>query len=147
MKGFFLKPFKHGIICNKIWWDYPHFHEPYVGYCHVIMLFFYISLPFLCKGVTSDNFKKEGKLADLIALLMFVHKNSADISICSLMVLVVISNFCEALVLSNFRIFFIFPYIYFFEMKYFVLAVFQSCKNAMVIFIFQHGFENWILKV
>ena len=32
-------------------------------------------------------------------------------------------------------------------MKYFVLAVFLNCKNARVIFIFQNGFENWILNV
>ena len=46
------------------------------------------------------NFKEEGKLEDLIALFMLVHKKSANISI----ILVEISVFCEALVLSNLRI-------------------------------------------
>ena len=38
-------------------------------------------LPFLCMVVTSGNFKEEGKLEDLIALFMLVHKKSANISI------------------------------------------------------------------
>ena len=31
-------------------------------------------------------------------------------------------------------------------MKYIVLAIFLNCKNIRVIFIFQNGFENWILN-
>ena len=38
-------------------------------------------LPFLCTSVTSANFKEEGKLEDLIALFMLVHKKSANISL------------------------------------------------------------------
>ena len=38
-------------------------------------------LPFLCKGVTSADFKEEGKLADLIALFMLIHKKSTNINI------------------------------------------------------------------
>ena len=34
-----------------------------------------------------------------------------------------------------------------FQAKCFVLAAFLNCKNARVIFIFQNGFENWILNV
>ena len=48
-------------------------------------------LPFLRKGVTSANFKEEGKLVDLIALFMLVHKKSANISVFSLIILVGIS--------------------------------------------------------
>ena len=47
--------------------------------------------------------------------------------------------------LTNF--FFNFTYVYFFEMKYFVLALFLNCKNAWVTFILQYGFENWIINV
>ena len=63
-------------------------------------------LPFLCMGVTPANFKEEGKLKDLIALFMLVHKKSANISIFALIILVGMSAFREALVLSNLRIFF-----------------------------------------
>ena len=35
-------------------------------------------LAFLCKAVTSINFKEEGKLADLIAPFMLVNKSSAN---------------------------------------------------------------------
>ena len=35
-------------------------------------------LLFLCKGVTSANFKEEGKHADLIALFMLVHKKFSN---------------------------------------------------------------------
>ena len=56
-------------------------------------------LPFLCTGVTSANFKEEKKFEDLIALF-----KSANISIFSLIILVGILVFCEALVLSNLRI-------------------------------------------
>ena len=61
-------------------------------------------LPFLCMGVTPANFKEEGKLKDLIALFMLVHKMSANISIFALIILVGMSAFREALVLSNLRI-------------------------------------------
>ena len=49
---------------------------------------FIFFLPLLCKGVMSANFKKEGKPVDLIALLMFKHKNSLSISISFLIILV-----------------------------------------------------------
>ena len=58
-------------------------------------------LPFLCTDVTPANFKDEGKLEDLISLSMLVHKMSANISIFFLIILVGISVFCEALVLSK----------------------------------------------
>ena len=48
-------------------------------------------LPLLYTGVTSVDFKEEGKLEDLIALFMLVHKKSTNISIFSLIVLVGIS--------------------------------------------------------
>ena len=104
-------------------------------------------LPFLCMGVTSDNSKEERKLEDLIALFMLVHKKSTNISIFSLIILVRILIFCEALVLSNLKNFFDFPNVHFLEMKGFALAVFLNYKNARVIFIFQTVFENWILNV
>ena len=79
---------------------------------------------------------------------MLVHKISANISISSLMILVGIFTFCEVLVLFNIRIsFFIFPMFTSSKWKNMLFAVFLNCKNAMVIFIFQYGFENWILIV
>ena len=66
-------------------------------------------LPFLCTDVTSANFKREGKLENLIALFMLVHKKSAKILIFSLIILVGILIFYEALVLPNLRIYFRFP--------------------------------------
>ena len=85
----------------------------------------------------SANFKEEGKLADLIAL--FTHCKNC-IAIFSLIIPVGISVFVKLF-------FFNFPNVHFFEMKCFVLAVFLNCKNAWMIFIFQNGFENWILNV
>ena len=78
---------------------------------------------------------------------MLVHKKSTNISIFSLIILVRILIFCEALVLSNLKNFFDFPNVHFLEMKGFALAVFLNYKNARVIFIFQTVFENWILNV
>ena len=69
-----------------------------------IKLPFIFFLPFLCKDVTSPNFKGEGKLADLIAAFILVYKMSANISIFSLIILVGISVLCEVLVLSHLRI-------------------------------------------
>ena len=70
----------------------------------------FISFPlFLCKGVMSTSFKEKEKLRDLIAPFMLVHKNSANISVFSLIILVGISVFCEAFVLSDLRISFRFP--------------------------------------
>ena len=56
-------------------------------------------LPFLCTGVTSANFKEEGKLKDLIVLFMLVNKKSTNISVFSLIILMGILAFCKALVL------------------------------------------------
>ena len=96
----------------------------------------------------SPNFKEEEKLADLIAQFMLAHKKSANISIFSFIILVGISVFCEALVLSNLRVFFFqLPQCSLLRNEIFVLAVFLNSKNARVIFIFQNGFENWILNV
>ena len=55
-------------------------------------------LPFLCTSATSVNSREEGKLEELITLLMLVHKNFVNISIFPLIILVGISVFCEALV-------------------------------------------------
>ena len=111
--------------------------------------FHILSYPFFLfyAWVTSANFKEEGKLEDLIALFMLVHKKSTNISIFSLIILVRILILCEALVLSNLKNFFDFPNVHFLEMKGFALAVFLNYKNARVIFIFQTVFENWILNV
>ena len=62
--------------------------------------------PFLCTSVTSANFKEEGKLEDLIALFILVHKKSTNISTFSLIILVRILIFCATLVLSNLKNFF-----------------------------------------
>ena len=100
------------------------------------------------QGVTSANLKEEGKLEELIVLFMLAHKKFANISIFSLIILVGISVFCEALVLSNLRIIFRLHQSSLLQNEmFFVLAVFLNCKNARVIFIFQNGFENWILNV
>ena len=78
-----------------------------VGRILTDLKFSFISFfPFSCTGLTSANFKEEGKLKDLIALFMLVHKKSANISIFALIILVGMSAFREALVLSNLRIFF-----------------------------------------
>ena len=128
-----------------------HFSKNFDNVVRILtdLKFSFISfLSFLCTGVTSANFKEERKLEDLIALFMLVHKKSANISIFSLIILVGISVFCEALVLSDLKNFiFNFSNVHFLEIKSFVLAVFLNCKNARVIFIFQNGFENWILNV
>ena len=60
-------------------------------------------LSFLCTGVTSVNFKDKRKLKHLIALYILLHKKSANILIFPLIILVRLSVFCEALVLSNLR--------------------------------------------
>ena len=87
-------------------WANIHFSNFFIKLGRIFDLkFFFISfLPFLCKGVTSANFKIEGKCADLIAPFMLVHKNSKNISIFFLIILVGISVFGEDLILSNLRI-------------------------------------------
>ena len=73
-----------------------------VGRILTALKFSFISfLPFLCTGVTSANFKEEGQLEDLIALFMPVPKKSENISLFSLIILMEISGFCEALALSS----------------------------------------------
>ena len=63
-----------------------------VGRILTVLKFSLISfLPFLFKGVTSANFKEEGKLANLIAPFMLVYKISANISIFSLIIYFLIS--------------------------------------------------------
>ena len=64
-------------------------------------------LQFLCTCVTLANFQEERKHEDLIALLMLIHKKSTYIWIFSLIILVGILFFWEALVLSNLRISFL----------------------------------------
>ena len=88
-------------------WANIHFIKNFdkVGRVLTGLKFSFISfLPFLCNSATSVNFKKEGKLSDLTPLFMLVHKNFANISIFSLIVLVGISVFCEALVLSSLKL-------------------------------------------
>ena len=105
-------------------------------------------LPFLCTGVTSANFKEEEKFEDLVALF-----KSANISIFPLTILVGISFFYEALDLPNLRISFSTSPLFtssrwnvLFLLGFFFFF-FLNCKNARVIFIFQNGFESWILNV
>ena len=88
-------------------WTNIHFSKTFnnVGRILTGLKFSFISfLRFLCMGVTSANSKDEGKLEDLIALFVLVHKKSANISILSLTILVGISVFCQCEVLSNLRI-------------------------------------------
>ena len=59
-------------------------------------------LPFLCKGVTSA-IKQDGNEGDLKVLLMFVHKRSTKMSNFPLIILMGMSECCEALSLSNLR--------------------------------------------
>ena len=75
-------------------WANMHFSKIFdkVGRILTVLKFSLISfLPFLFKGVTSANFKEEGKLADLIAPFMLVYKISANISIFSLIIYFLIS--------------------------------------------------------
>ena len=88
-------------------WENIHFSKFFdnIGRILIGLKFSFISFrPFLCTGVTSANFKEERKPKDLIALFVLVHKNSANTSVFSLIILVGILIFCEALVLSNLRI-------------------------------------------
>ena len=62
-------------------WENIHFSKVIdkVGRILTSLKFCFISfLAFLCKAVTSINFKEEGKLSDLIAPFMLVHKSSAN---------------------------------------------------------------------
>ena len=103
-----LKPFKQGILCLlKVCYKMINIIRKHASGMAIHIWFSFISfLPFLYKGVRSASFKKERKLTDLIAMFMLVHKNSANISLFSLIILAAISAFCEGLVLSNLRIFF-----------------------------------------
>ena len=88
-------------------WVSIHFSKIFDNVDRILILpkFSFISfLPLLCKNVTSTYFEKKRKLADLIALFFLVYKNFANISILSLIIAVVRSVFCEALVSSNLRI-------------------------------------------
>lgn len=85
-------------------WEKIHFSKVIdkVGRILTSLKFCFISfLAFLCKAVTSINFKEEGKLSDLIAPFMLVHKSSANYFINNSRG---ISVFYKALVLSNLRI-------------------------------------------
>ena len=58
-------------------------------------------LPFLCIGVTSAIFKQDRNEDDLKELLMFVHKKSANMSMCFLIILIGMSECWETLFLSS----------------------------------------------
>ena len=91
-------------------WVSIHFSNIFDNVDRILILLkfsFIYFLPLLCKNVTSAYFEKKGKLANLIALFFLVYKNFANISILSLIIVVVRSVFCEALVSSNLRISFL----------------------------------------
>ena len=72
--------------------------------------FFKSSLPFLCKRVTPAIFKQDGNENDLKELLMFLHKELANMSMFSLIILIL------TLILVGF-IFISFEFVLFYVLK------------------------------